>query len=349
MLYEFDYLIFICRAAPFHNGHLHIIEKAAERAKNVLVLLGSSNLSRSPRNPFTFDERCRMIRVATDHDEQVIIKPLRDFTYNDNAWIANTQAIVKDIGASNRIGLIGFDKDKTSSYLKVFQSNWKLALIGSQYGTINATDIRHDFLRRTPRIPQKHICHPAVAQFMEEFTLSDQFKWLVAEREFYIDYKRSWGVTPFPVQINCVDAVVIQSGHVLLVERGKRPGKGLLALPGGHVESDESFRNAVIRELREETHISDGKGEIPPAMLSSFIVDNKTRLFDDPHRSERGRVVTLAHLFQLPNRPSLFHVRGDDDAAHAKWYKIGEINPIDLFEDHAAIIEEMTGTQLSTI
>jgi bifunctional NMN adenylyltransferase/nudix hydrolase len=117
-------------------------------------------------------------------------------------------------------------------------------------------------------------------------------------------------------------------------------------LPGGHVDPGERFRDAAIRELKEETRIADARGEIPPGMLGSFIVDEKTRLFDDPHRSERGRVVTQAFLFELPARKQLFAVRGDDDAASARWRELGALRADEFFEDHAAIIHEMTGATL---
>jgi bifunctional NMN adenylyltransferase/nudix hydrolase len=135
--------------------------------------------------------------------------------------------------------------------------------------------------------------------------------------------------------------VVIQSGHILLIERGRIPGKGLLAVPGGFVDPGERIRDAAIRELREETGISDGKGQIPPAMLASFIEDTRTRVFDAPNRSLRGRIITHAFLFRLPERRKLFTVKGGDDAAHANWYRLGDLSPEMFFEDHWSIIEQM--------
>ena len=46
---------------------------------------------------------------------------------------------------------------------------------------------------------------------------------------------------------------VFRDGHVLLVERGKGPRRGIWSLPGGHIEPGETAREAALRELQEET------------------------------------------------------------------------------------------------
>lgn len=347
-----DYLVFIGRFQPLHNGHLHVMRRALASARKLIVLVGSANTARSPRNPFTFEERRDAIlaarRAIEAAPDRIIVRPLPDFVYNDQAWIAHVQRCVDETicadgdAATARVGLIGHGKDKSSYYLRMFP-NWDAVDVPTQHGTLNSTDLREDFLRRAPRIPDERLCPAETADFLSRFMLTETFKWLVGETEFYRDYKASWGKTPYPVFINCVDAVVVQSGHILLVERARRPGQGLLALPGGHVDPNETFRDAVVRELKEETKISDKKGEMPPAMLASFIDDTKTRLFDHPERSERGRVVTQAFYFDLPARKPMFSVRGDDDAASAAWHELGRLRADQFFEDHAAIIRELTG------
>ena len=47
-------------------------------------------------------------------------------------------------------------------------------------------------------------------------------------------------------------AIIIRDGKVLLFHRHK-PGRDYYTLPGGGVEFDESFEEACIREVREET------------------------------------------------------------------------------------------------
>jgi 8-oxo-dGTP diphosphatase len=50
-----------------------------------------------------------------------------------------------------------------------------------------------------------------------------------------------------------VGAVVVEQGRVLLVQRGTEPAKGKWSIPGGLIDVGESLREAVAREVLEET------------------------------------------------------------------------------------------------
>ena len=347
-----DFGVFIGRFQPLHIGHEHVIRQAMEQVKTLIVLVGSANIARDPRNPFTYAEREAMIRSAFAYDMaegRLIVEPLNDHLYSDTAWTAEVQrrvnAIVLDKGNNGgfqalgtkdfRIALTGYGKDDSSFYLKLFPE-WDNIQIDSQYGTFSSTDVRERFFQRIPEVPAS-ILSKGVAKTLEEFAMGETFRTLLAETEYLAEYPKQWGTGPFVT----ADAVVIQSGHILLVERGELPGKGLLALPGGFVGTEERIRDAAIRELREETGIADGKGQIPPAMLASFIEDSRTRVFDAPTRSMRGRIITHAFLFRLPDRRKLFTVKGGDDAAAAGWHRLGDLTSDMLFSDHWAIIEQM--------
>src|SRR4051812_43814820 len=99
---KFDYLVFIARIQPLHNGHVHIINRALAVAAKVIVLVGSANVARCPRNPFTYDERREMILdaaacgVIEGGADRLIVQPIGDFSYNDQAWIARVQRCVDE-------------------------------------------------------------------------------------------------------------------------------------------------------------------------------------------------------------------------------------------------------------
>ena len=169
--------------------------------------------------------------------------------------------------------------------------------------------------------------------------MTDAFKRICAEHKWVKDYKTAWSTAPFEPTFVTVDNVVVQSGHVLLVERGGHPGKGLLALPGGFVDTGETLLDSAIRELREETRLADQHGPFPMGKLKGFLAGQG--VFDDPRRSVRGYTLTHAFLFRLPPAKNLMKVMGGDDAVRADWYPIGTLDPRDVFEDHYFIINKM--------
>jgi len=59
-----------------------------------------------------------------------------------------------------------------------------------------------------------------------------------------------------------VGAVTIQDGRLLLVQRGRPPGRGLWAIPGGRVLYGERMTEAVRREVFEETGLQINPGRV---------------------------------------------------------------------------------------
>lgn len=55
--------------------------------------------------------------------------------------------------------------------------------------------------------------------------------------------------------ILAASACIWRGGQVLLIKRGKLPGKDLWSLPGGKIEVGETAMEAALRELFEETQV----------------------------------------------------------------------------------------------
>ncbi len=140
MLY--DFLIFIGRFQPFHNGHKYIIEKGLEISNNLIVFCGSANKSRTLKNPFTFLERKKFIigSFSNKINNRLYIEPLDDFD-DDQCWVEHINQIVKRIVHNKRVALIGHTKDDSSYYLKLFH-NMQYIEIQKIYD-IDAVNIRN--------------------------------------------------------------------------------------------------------------------------------------------------------------------------------------------------------------
>ena len=100
---EFDIIVYIGRFQPFHNAHKTTIMKAREMATSLIVLVGSSSTARSPKNPWTYEERRDMIgEQFNDGITSITIAPLDDFTYDDSQWIAKVGKTVNEITEYNK-------------------------------------------------------------------------------------------------------------------------------------------------------------------------------------------------------------------------------------------------------
>ena len=74
-----------------------------------------------------------------------------------------------------------------------------------------------------------------------------------------------------------VGAVVIEDGKVLLVKRGKEPSIGEWSLPGGRVKLGESIRDAIAREIFEETGLDIDIGDVVE-ILERIFIDKKGKV-----------------------------------------------------------------------
>jgi nicotinamide-nucleotide adenylyltransferase len=78
----------IGRFQPFHNGHAALLA-AAEAVGPVVAGIGSSQESRTSRNPFTFEERKQLLAAVSD----VPVVAIPDINDPPN-WVAHVQSIV---------------------------------------------------------------------------------------------------------------------------------------------------------------------------------------------------------------------------------------------------------------
>jgi 8-oxo-dGTP diphosphatase len=65
------------------------------------------------------------------------------------------------------------------------------------------------------------------------------------------------------VRVACAGAIVLDgAGRLLLIRRGREPGRGLWSLPGGRCEPGEDAAAAAVRETYEETGLEVTAGRL---------------------------------------------------------------------------------------
>jgi len=304
-----------------HAGHRSVLSQAASQCEHLLILVGSANSCPSIKNPWSIRYRINSVRnmMHAQGFTNFTILPLNDYPYSDDQWMNDVRATVNHVFSSQNITLFGHFKDG-NDYLKWFPE-WKYREISSNVN-INATQIRElMFSENNPSIP--------------ETVRDDWIYYTVTEPEKFKDY-------PFPetLNFNCGDALLVCSGHIVLIRRARTPGRGTWALPGGFKNGNETFLQCAIREAEEETNI-----KVPQKVLIGSIADKQ--LFDSPNRSFGIPRSTLAVLFNIKPNPdgSLPKVRAADDAVECDWFPLHQaLNEMQLYDDHQAIISVMTKT-----
>ncbi len=130
----------------------------------------------------------------------------------------------------------------------------------------------------------------------------------------------------YPRPAVTVDIIIIRNPcldpEILLIQRLNPPYKDMWAIPGGFVDMDETLEQAAVRELKEETGLSE-------------IILNQFKAYSNVDRDPRGRTISVVFIGIASEKAD---VKAGDDAKKASWYKITELP--ELAFDHNLIIQE---------
>jgi 8-oxo-dGTP diphosphatase len=109
---------------------------------------------------------------------------------------------------------------------------------------------------------------------------------------------------------------------ILLIQRMNEPFAHAWALPGGFMQMDETADVAALRELEEETGVTD-------------VYLEQLYTFTGVDRDPRGRVVSIAYyaLAKLSDH----RIRAATDAENVDWFRIGELPRLAF--DHQEIVD----------
>jgi 8-oxo-dGTP diphosphatase len=129
---------------------------------------------------------------------------------------------------------------------------------------------------------------------------------------------------PASTPVVAVGAIVLDGdGRVLVVQRGRPPGRGQWSVPGGRVELGEALTAAVAREVREETGLTVDVGPLVE------VVERMT-----PGDGGVYHYVILDYLARGAGSP----VAGDDALA-ARWVTDDELAALEVTDGLREVVE----------
>ena len=86
--------ILIGRLQPIHNGHMQVIKKILEEVDEIIIGIGSAQLSHELKDPFTAGERIVMVTQALAEENidpsRYYIIPMEDINFNA-IWCAHVK------------------------------------------------------------------------------------------------------------------------------------------------------------------------------------------------------------------------------------------------------------------
>ena len=318
-------------------ANLALVRDALARAPRGLVFLRRAHMAPSPANPFDSGQRIAMLRAALTDDERV----QADFVPLREHW--DDQRLLRDMGAA-----VGGEQPVTWVVAgpapvdgEDLPTGWTLQQADAGDGDAQAVAwLEQLYAAEDPArglAALQGSLPPSALSFLREWIATPGFATVRDDWRQIAHEKRQWSVAPYPVVLVTVDAVVHAGGHVLLIKRGRSPGRGLWALPGGFLEPREPVLHAALRELVEETGLPLSMREMQKRLKG-------VRIFDHPERSQRGRIITHTFFFDLGDIAPP-PVQGGDDAAAAQWVKVAQLPELEarLHDDHFHMLDTFLG------
>jgi len=122
-----------------------------------------------------------------------------------------------------------------------------------------------------------------------------------------------------------VGAIIEDAGRVLLVERGQEPLKGTWSLPGGAVEVAERLKDAIRREVREETGL-----DVEPVSVAEVF----ERIMPDAAGVTEYHYVLIDYFCKMTGG----ELRAASDASRAVWVPREELGAYHITEGTLAVI-----------
>jgi 8-oxo-dGTP diphosphatase len=129
-----------------------------------------------------------------------------------------------------------------------------------------------------------------------------------------------------------VGGVIFRRDQVLLVRRGKEPGLGQWSIPGGVVRTGETLKEALVREVLEETHL-----EVEVMTLVKVL----ERIFRDADDRVAYHYVLVDFLCQCRGG----ELKADSDAQDARFVSLRDLPSYDIAPVTLEVLHRAVGLQ----
>lgn len=323
--------VVIGRFQPFHTGHLKLIKKALKDCEKVLVLIGSCTKSPDYKNPLASATRRDMVLEVTHKlaGNDLYLLPIKDFPL-DHEWVSEVIGYVNSFEEDPTLVTIYTSERDAEFYRTNFIYNLDVTLRDDV--VVTGTDIRKEMYEdRTVSkdVPLK------LRKGLREFMETAEFKRLKDEY-FYCRTRKAEAELAHkfnnPIEPVC-HALVIHRGNALLVRRNGIRGKGQLAMPGGFLQSNETTREAAIRELREETGID--LTQMRAQVLSSAVEENLNGL--------SVRTLGINYCFVIHEEEEVEVEIDPNEVQEVLWIPVGDVaaDTLPLFYNHLTAIRRL--------
>lgn len=243
-----DIAVFIGRFQPFHKGHLENCIQALAQAKKLIVLIGSSGIGPLPNNPWSFDERVKIILASLPEKlhPRVQFISLYDSLYDQQDWENRVKYLIaKHSKASDTKALVVFAKDDSSFYLECFPEWTQINLpmvVDANDQCISATNIRAD-LYEHGKVSDEFVSL-AAKNIIQSYTLHPLFKNLKMADQVLNQYQKSNQTMHV--------LMVYNNQHVMVHQREELLGYQQWALP---MFADKSKKEILLESMCHDDSI----------------------------------------------------------------------------------------------
>jgi bifunctional NMN adenylyltransferase/nudix hydrolase len=279
------------------TAHIELIETVLKDHPKVFIFLGLSPVKGTINNPLDFQPRKQMLLEAFPHDKypNLTIGYVKDQA-SDIEWSKALDSNIRDLLSPGEKAVLYGSRD---SFIPHYKGGFPTReLVSTRY--ISGTEIRKD----VAKAPQSN----------------PNFRMGVI-----------WGTHQrYPAAIATVDVAVlnVEEKEILLA---RKSDEDLYRFVGGFVNpTDDSYEDAAVRELEEETGVN--------ANPTTIEYVGSKKIDDWRYRNETDKIIT--HLYLALTSEHSGPAKAADDIAEVRWFNLeDELTIEDIVPEHRPLFK----------